>query len=404
LLFSNPTTTQAVESLEPVLVSNYKELCVSFSIMKNRIFTLLIVWFLLPAVLVANALQKNGDGAKASPDSSAAGQNNPGILPPSFNGWRKSERTVKTSTDPVVAAPADAAVLKEYGFTDVELATYLRDDRKMQVKAARFENTTGAYGAFTFYGDPQMQTEKIPDQGVSNSSRVLFYRGNILVDVTLERVTAMSAADLRALSDALPRIQGNISTPPSLPRNIPPQSYLPHTSRYVIGPVALERLGLPIPAALVDFNKGAEVEFAKYRTSLGEGQLMLISYPTPQIAAERMRAMQAASLPGGPFYFRRSAPFVVMVNGDIPANEAQSLLASVNYDADVTLNEPTKPNPKDNPREFIIAIFLLIGMMILVALILGFAFGGVRVWVKKHYPNSIFDRPENIEIIQLNLK
>ncbi len=371
--------------------------------MKNRIFTLLIVLFLLPVVLVANTLQKNGE-AKTSAGPAADDQNSPGILPPSFNGWRKSERTVKTSTDPATAAPADSAVLKEYGFADVELATYLRDDRKMQVKAARFHDTSGAYGAFTFYGDPQMQTEKIPDQGVSNNSRILFYRGHILVDVTLDRVTAMSAADMRALSDALPRIQGSNSTPPSLPRNIPPQSYVAHTSRYVMGPVALERLGLPIPATLVDFNKGAEVEFAKYHTSLGEGQLMLISYPTPQIAAERMRAMQAASLPGGPFYFRRSAPFVIVVNGDIPANEAQSLLASVNYDADVTLNEPTKPNPKDNPGQFIIAIFLLIGMMILVALILGFAFGGVRVWIKAHYPNSIFDRPENIEIIQLNLK
>jgi hypothetical protein len=372
--------------------------------MKNRIFTLLIVVFLLPAVLAANALQKHGDGAKAAADRPAADQKSPDILPPSFNGWLKSQRIAKISTDPAVASVADAAVLKEYGFSDVELATYNRDDRKMQVKAARFHDTSGAYGAFTFYLNPEMQTAKIPDQGVANNSRILFYRGNILVDVTLDRVTAMSAADLRALSDALPHIQGDISTPPTLPRNIPPQSYLPHTSRYVIGPVALERLGLPIPAALVDFSKGAEIEFAKYRSSIGEGQLTLISYPTPQIAAERMKAMQSASLPGGPFYFKRSAPFVVVVNGDIPANEAQSLLASVNYDADVTLNEPTKPNAKDNVGSFIIAIFVLIAMMILVALILGFAFGGVRLWVKKHYPNSMFDRPENIEIIQLNLK
>ncbi len=286
----------------------------------------------------------------------------------------------------------------------METATYSREDRKIQIKALRFHDASGAYGAFTFYLDPEMQTAKIPDQGVANNSRILFYRGNILVQANLDRITAMSAADMRALSDVLPKIHGNLSTLPSLPRELPPQSYQSHTSRYVIGPVSLERLGVPIPASLVDFSKGAEVEFAKYRSSIGEAQLTIISYPTPHIAAERMKAIQAASLPGGPFYFKRSAPYVVIVNGDIPANEAQSLLASVNYDAEVTLNEPTKPNAKDDRVGFIIALVVLIVMMMIGALILGFVLGGIRLWVKKHYPNSIFDRPDDLEIIQLNLK
>ena len=343
--------------------------------------------------------------AKANAGSDADAQPSSAILPPAFNGWQKSERSAKTSTDPATASLPDAAVLKEYGFSDMETATYNRGDRQIQVKALRFHDASGGYGAFTFYLDPEMQTVKIPDQGVANSSRILFYRGNILVQANLDRITAMSAADMRALSDGLPKIHGDLSTLPTLPREIPPQSYQPHTSRYVVGPVALERLGLPIPAALVDFNnKGAEIVFAKYRTSIGNAQLTLISYPTPQIAAERMKAIQAAALPGGPFYFKRSAPFVAIVNGDIPANEAQSLLASINYDAEVTLNEPTKPTAKDNPGGFIIALVVLIVMMMTVALILGFAFGGIRLWVKKHYPNSVFDRPEDIEIIQLNLK
>ena len=386
------------------MVSNIKEVYASFLLMRNRISLLLICLMLTATASVADLLQKNSATPKTSAEPGATGQKSQGILPPSFNGWQKSEHSVKTSTDPAVASPSDAAVLKEYGFTDVELATYSRDDRKMQIKAARFLDTSGAYGAFTFYLDPQMQTAKIPDLAVANNSRILFYRGNILIDADLDRISAMSAADLRALSDALPHLHGENSTPPSLPRNLPPQSFLPHTSRYVIGPVALERLGLPIPASLVDFSKGAEVEFAKYRSSIGDGQLTIISYPTPQIAAERMKAIQSAPLPGGPFYFKRSAPFVVIVNGDIPANEAQSLLASVNYDADVTINEPTKPSPRDNVGSFILAIIALITMFMLVALILGFAFGGLRLWVKKHYPNSMFDRPEDIEIIQLNLK
>ncbi len=159
--------------------------------------------------------------------ASLAWAKEPGLLPPVFNGWATNQQSVKSGADPVAADAADFAVLKEYGFTDFETAFYVRNGRKMQVKAARFNDASGAFGAFTFYVQPQMQAEKIGDRGASNNSRILFFRGNILVDVSLEQVTAMSAADLRALADALPQPHGNISVLPALPGNLPQQSILP---------------------------------------------------------------------------------------------------------------------------------------------------------------------------------
>ena len=65
-----------------------------------------------------------------------------------------------------VADSANAALLKEYGFTDFESGTYTRDDgRKLDLKAIRFADASGAYGAFTYYKMPQMLKESIPDQG-----------------------------------------------------------------------------------------------------------------------------------------------------------------------------------------------------------------------------------------------
>ena len=69
--------------------------------------------------------------------------------------------------DAAVADPADSAVLKEYGFTDFATATYARNGRKMRVKAARFGDASGAFGAFTFYRQPQMQVEQIGDRAAS---------------------------------------------------------------------------------------------------------------------------------------------------------------------------------------------------------------------------------------------
>jgi uncharacterized protein DUF6599 len=329
---------------------------------------------------------------------------NPGALPQAFSGWQMEKSSLKTGTDPAAVDPADSAVLKEYGFAGFETVTYVRNGRKMQVKAARFTDSSGAYGAFTYFVQPQMQTEKIGDQGASNNRRILFYRGNLLVDVSLEQLSAMSAADLRALADALPNPKGNSSALPTLPLNMPKQSYVPHTARYILGPLALERLGVPISAGLVNFSVSPEVEFAKYRTSNGEASLTLVAYPTPQIAGERLKAMQSAGLPGGPFYFKRSGPLLAAVNGNIPESEAQSLLASVNYDADVTWNQAAKPNPKDDPYGLVFALVLLIVIVVGAALVFGVAFGGLRILAKKLFPDRVFDRPEDVEIIRLNLK
>lgn len=326
------------------------------------------------------------------------------ILPSSFHGWSIEASSVKTSTDPGHTDQADAAVLKEYGFTDSEAATYTRDERKMQVKTARFKDASGAYGAFTYYVRPQMQTEKIGDEGASDNLRILFYRGNVLVDVSLDRVTAMTAGDLRALADSLPQVHGNLTALPTLPGNLPRKLYIPHTERYIEGPVAMERLGVPIPPALVDFTMGPELAAAKYRSTWGEANLFLIGYPTPQIAEKQLHIIQAVSLPGGPFYFKRTGPIVAVINGNVPADEAQSLLASVNYDANVTWSQPTRLNPKDNIGNLIIGIFVLIGFIVLLALIFGFAFGGIRILTKKLFPDRVFDRPEDVEIIRLNLK
>src|SRR5438309_9469942 len=116
------------------------------------------------ALLVAAAFA--GEGARATPAA-------PALLPPQFSGWQISG-SPRISQDPAIADPANAALLKEYGFTDFESATYTRDDgRKLTLKAARFADASGAYGSFTYYKLPQMLKETIPDQAASLNERVL---------------------------------------------------------------------------------------------------------------------------------------------------------------------------------------------------------------------------------------
>src|SRR4051812_46872826 len=68
------------------------------------------------------------------------------ILPKVFAGWQQDPTSVKSSNDPSDVDAANASVLKEFGFTELQSAIYTKDSgRKLSLRAARFSDATGAY-------------------------------------------------------------------------------------------------------------------------------------------------------------------------------------------------------------------------------------------------------------------
>ena len=117
------------------------------------------------------------------------------VLPAEFAGWQM-KGDVARSDDPAAADAVNAPVLKEYGFVRLEKAAYTRDDgRQLTIKAAVFEDASGAYGAFTYYYSDAMGEEKIGGQAAFLNNRVLFYQGNVLVDAVFDRMSVMSASN-----------------------------------------------------------------------------------------------------------------------------------------------------------------------------------------------------------------
>jgi hypothetical protein len=347
------------------------------------------------------------------------------VLPSEFAGWQIKGAVTK-SDDPAAADAANAPVLKEYGFQRLEKAAYTRDDgRNLVVKAAVFGDASGAYGAFTYYNSSEMGEEIIGRQAAFLNNRVLFYQGNVLVDAVFDRMSVMSASQLRQLAGLLPQAEGNNGNPPSLPTYLPKSAFQKNfeknTTKYILGSVTLDRVGSPLPASMVDFKSGAEVVIGKYAADAGDATLMLIEYPTPQIASERLRQIDASHVdpshpvpqqqPGvatildvGPFFDTRTGPIIVIAAGPLSKSEARSLMSSISYEADVTWNENTYVSKKDNLANFLFNAIVLCGIVVGLALVAGIAFGGLRVLVKRLFPDSVFDRREAMEIISLHLE
>jgi hypothetical protein len=340
----------------------------------------------------------------------------PPILPKQFAGWQV-QGAAQASKDVAAADPTNAALLKEFGFTDFESATYKSDDgRTLKIRAARFADASGAFGAYSFYLQPEMAREEIGDQGASLNLRVLFYRGHILVEAVFSQLSIMSAAGLRELAGVLPRPGGNAGNLPPILAFMPHHGYAANTEKYAEGPLALRAVESPLPAELVDFSSNPEVVLGQYSTPSGPATLMLIEYPTPALAAEHLRRIDAAHHAAqpqagisaienvGPFFDKRTGPIVAIAAGPLSQSDAQTLLGAVNYDASVTWNENTYFDKKNNIANLLVNIIVLCIIVGALSLAAGVAFGGARILLRRLFPGFVFGRPDQTEFISLDLQ
>jgi hypothetical protein len=172
-----------------------------------------------------------------------------------------------------------------------------------------------------------MAREEIGDQGASLDQRVLFYRGHIVVDAVFSQLSVMSAASLRELAGVLPRPSGNAATCLRFSLSCRITATQSNTEKYAEGPLGLGAISSPLYRRLVDFGASPEVVLGQYATPEGEAKLMLIEYPTPALAAEHLRRIDAANHAAqpqagvaaveniGPFFDKRTGPIVAIAAG-----------------------------------------------------------------------------------------
>jgi hypothetical protein len=340
------------------------------------------------------------------------------LLPDAFAGWVQAQ-PIRTVTDPAQIDGANVPALKEYDFSNGVLASYKRDGETLELRALRFNDTSGAYGAYTFYRQNGWPREEIGTGATSNHNRVLFWEGNTVVDATFSRIGPMSAAELRELARELPIPQGNKSIAPPILADLPQTSLDKQTTHYAVGPAGYAGAGGVLPAEMVGFDRGAEAVTAGYTLSSGPATLTIIDYPTPQMAAAeetRVRAYFKAGAQAQPAFpkpladsdqasieVRRSGPLVVLVSGDAIPDESHKLLESVHFQEElVSIPQPTESEVNKTGKLLLgIAELVIVGSS--AAILLGLFLGGGRALyrIARGKPaSSVYEA----EFIRLNLE
>jgi hypothetical protein len=344
------------------------------------------------------------------------------LLPDSFSGWT-ADGALKRLTDATQADAANAEALKEYEFTDGTQANYKREGETLSLRALRFHDASGAYGAYSYYRQNGWPKEEIGSGATSNHNRVLFWKGDVVIDANFSHIGAMSGSELRDLAGQLPVPEGTRAVAPPVLADLPQASIDGQTTHYAVGPASYSGSGGVLPAELVGFNMGAETATANYKLRSGDATLTIIDYPTPQLATAmetRIRAYinagKASSKTVQPAWtkaladsdlasleVRRSGPLVALVSGDAIPDESHKLIGSVHFDADLTsVPQPSESEVSKTGRLLMgLATLVIIGAS--AAILLGFFLGGGRALyrIARGKPvSSVYDE----EFIRLNLR
>lgn len=340
------------------------------------------------------------------------------LLPETLDGW-VADAPAKSINDPAQADPSNATALKEYDFTGGAAIGYKRDGDTLTVRALRFQDTSGAYGAYSFYRANNWVKEDIGSGAASYKNRVLFWKGDTVVDATFSQIGPMSAAEMRELANRIPSPPGNKALMPPVLAALPKGNLQPLTTHYADGPAGYVGAGGVLPADLVGFDRGAETATANYSLASGPATLTIIDYPTPQMAEAvepKIRDYIKAGSKAQPAWpkplvdsdvasleVRRSGPLVVLVSGDAIPDESHRLVQLVHYDADlISIPQPTT-NDVTKTAELLMGIAGIVIVGGSAALLLGFFLGGGRALyrvVRGKPASSVYDE----EFIHIDLR
>jgi hypothetical protein len=334
------------------------------------------------------------------------------VLPAHFGTWTASN-AVQAPAIPTSAKD----ILTESGLESAETRAYSNGNAAITVTTYRLHDSSGAYEAYTFFQQPKNScaqpngmTPCSTTVDASPEKRRVALAGNILF--VIDNAGTLAADDQEALSKQI-NAKADKTPPPPIPNYLPTRDLVPGTEKYALGPAAfraaLSTLNRPEYQVLSDnagFSSGAEAIFAQYQNRGDAAVVLLIDYPTPQLAGLHWKHLEQAFPPSASSdrtSIERKGTLLAIVLAPSSRGYAARVRDAVNYETQVTWNEPTH-TITDPPITTVLAkIIIATGVFMLVAIVFGVAFGGVRVLMKSLFPGKVFDRPEQMDVLQLGL-
>jgi hypothetical protein len=297
----------------------------------------------------------------------------------------------------------------ESGVSRIEERGYQKGGSELELRLFQLRDPSSAYEVYTSRISSEMHPSTVWGPSAIGEGHLLLLIGNAVVEIAGPENA--STAELQQLANIIKTHSDQAPLPPI--RSYLPEGFADGTQRYALGPVGFQqalntlRRGEYSTLALeVGFANGAEAMLAEYRKGADSAGLLLIEYPTPQLAEQHLRHLEQAFTPSAKqagTTIERKASLLLLVLNPSSAAYADSLRGAVNYETSVSWHEPTHTISDPPLLTTVGKIFIATGLFMVVTVVLGVAFGGVRVLAKIFFPGKVFDRPEQMDILQLGL-
>ena len=288
-----------------------------------------------------------------------------------------------------------APTLRRYGFTGATVQTLNGPAGPVRVALYEMFDATAAFGLFTIDRNiNQSGYSQFPvgTEGFRVGDRLEFWQSKYVVQ--LQGRSAATDELARTISE---NIFGRSRKPP-VSMHIPPENLVQGSDKYIVDASGIGR-ELNLDPQTLGFDDSVEIATASYRIDGKTSHLALMLYPTQQVA-KKYEEQFAAAAPESAAFRKRVGAVIALVRGSSDASVAKTILDGVNYETQVTWDQR---RPDISLREVILTIFTFIGVALLFTVVVGMSYGGLRIFVKARYPDRVFDRPQDMEIIQLKL-
>jgi hypothetical protein len=308
---------------------------------------------------------------------------------------------------PALAPLPPHQILDEYGVAIAEASSFKKGQDYFIAFVFQAKDASGAYGLYSFLRQPDMRRANFTDHSSASRTQALILAGNLVLDIAATDLGKVQPQIRSIVAAAGPHaVEGSL---PTIPLYLPEKDRVDVSDRYVLGPQTLDQL---FPAGIgnsVGFNRSAEAELAHYTLRGHDVALLIVGYPTDQLAAAQLSELQknfnvngAGPSSGAPLYANRSARLLAIVSGATSQAEANTLLDQIQMETERSWSEPV---PKHEPPIEMMIEGSIVGALTICifALVAGLSFGGVRLVVKRVAPGKIFDRSADLQVLQLGL-
>jgi len=334
------------------------------------------------------------------------------VLPDTFGNWHVTGCDVDLQK-PALSQEAGEREFRQCQFTSGKLST--------TIWAGKYRDPSGAYEVYTSLLRPAMQPSTVGRFTAVDDKGLLILVGSIVVGVDQPR--NVSTKDLQELASMVAARSDKTPLPP-IREYLPKEDLLNATQRYSLGTVGLRNALEPLTSFVfgsrtypdserekflditsrIGFSSGAEAMLAEYRHQREGAVLLLIDYPTPQLAELHLRHLESAiqEIGSGASIERRGSLLSIILGSSSVAYSVR-LRNAVTYETQVTWNEPSATATDPRWAVVLYRIFVGTGVFMVMAVAFGVAFGGFRIFIKRLLPGKVFDRPEQMEVLQLGL-